>query len=265
VQAQQAAHAKGVRLADLSWTEAEKVLRPETVVVIPLGAESKEHGPHMKLSTDYKEAEYFTDQVLKNADVVVAPTLNYGFYPAFTEYPGSVNLSVETSRDTVVEICRSLAHFGPHRFYVINTGVSTVVPLQMAQDILARDGIILAFTGQGSVYLNTIFSGAQAVHHESAKDEVLGTHANDEETSLLLYIAPDSVDMSKAVKDYHPSNLPGLRKLVRDPNTPGTYSKSGIYGDATLATKEKGKKYAKIQVDEILREIEGLRKLGTHQ
>ena len=37
---------KGVLLEDLTWVEAEKALKPDTVVVIPIGAESKEHGPH---------------------------------------------------------------------------------------------------------------------------------------------------------------------------------------------------------------------------
>jgi creatinine amidohydrolase len=40
------AAAQGVLLEDLTWLDAEKVLGPETVVVIPLGAASKEHGPH---------------------------------------------------------------------------------------------------------------------------------------------------------------------------------------------------------------------------
>ena len=55
---------RGVVLSDLTWVEAEKVLTPETVVVIPIGAESKEHGPHLKLKTDYLEAEYFKRQIL---------------------------------------------------------------------------------------------------------------------------------------------------------------------------------------------------------
>ena len=46
------AAAQGVLLEDLTWIEAEKVLRAETVVVIPLGAASKEHGPHLKLKND---------------------------------------------------------------------------------------------------------------------------------------------------------------------------------------------------------------------
>src|SRR5580700_2518429 len=109
---------RGMVLADLTWVEAEKVLRPETVVVIPIGAESKEHGPHLKLKTDYLEAEYYKRQIVERADVVVAPTVNYSFYPAFVEYPGSTTLRLETARDMLVDICRGLAHYGPKRFYV---------------------------------------------------------------------------------------------------------------------------------------------------
>ncbi len=265
--AQQRPGNKGILLSDLSWVEAEKVLTPQTVVVIPLGAESKEHGPHLKLNTDYVQAEYYKKQVLKNEDVVVAPTLNYGYYPSFTEYPGSVTLTLETARDTVVEICRSLAHYGPHRFYVLNMGVSTVVPLQMARDLLARDGILMNFTGLGNTYDNSppakIPTAVSDVHDPDAP-KILGTHANEWETSCMIYIDPEHVDMSKAVKDYHPSGIPGLRKFTRDPNTPGTYSPSGIFGDSTPATREKGEKFVKDELQEILNDIETLKKLGTH-
>ena len=81
------AQQKGIVLGDLTWPEAEKALKADAVVVIPIGAESKEHGPHLKLKTDYLEAEYYKRQILERADVVVAPTVNYSFYPAFVEYP----------------------------------------------------------------------------------------------------------------------------------------------------------------------------------
>src|SRR3954463_7180641 len=60
---------KGILLQNLTWIEAEKVLTPETVVVIPLGAESKEHGPHLKLKNDFLIAEYLKKRVLQSSDV----------------------------------------------------------------------------------------------------------------------------------------------------------------------------------------------------
>jgi creatinine amidohydrolase len=238
---------RGIMLADLTWVEAEKALTPETVVVIPIGAESKEHGPHLKLKTDYLEAEYYKRQILASADVVVAPTVNYSFYPAFAEYPGSTTLRLETARDMLVDICRSLARYGPRRFYALNTGVSTLRALAPAAELLAGDGIVLRYT-------NILEVGAEA--EKRVKKEEGGTHADEIETSLMLYIDPASVDMRKAVKDYHPSAGP----LTRDPHKPGAYSASGIYGDATLATREKGEAVARATVEGMLREIEALRR-----
>jgi creatinine amidohydrolase len=73
---------------------------------------------------------------------------------------------------------------------------------------------------------------------------------------MMLYIAPDTVDMTKAVKDYHPSPKGGL---TRNPNGEGAYSASGIYGDATLATRKKGEIMVHAMVEGILKEIDALR------
>ncbi|MDP8981490.1 MAG: creatininase family protein [Acidobacteriota bacterium] len=242
------AWAQGKLLSDMTWLEAEKALKPDTIVVIPIGAESKEHGPHLLLKNDFILAEYLKKRVLAQSNLVMAPTVNYNFYPAFLEYPGSISLTLETARDLMVEIATSLARYGPKRFYVLNTGVSTKRPLEAAVEILAKQGIVLRYTDL-SVVLGPIEK--QFCTQEG------GTHADESETSMLLYIDPASVNMAKAVKDYHPSPGP----LTRDPKGKGTYSATGIYGDPTLATREKGQKITEALVRKILEEIESLRKL----
>lgn len=74
--------------------------------------------------------------------------------------------------------------------------------------------------------------------------------------------APSTVDMKKAAKDYHPSNERGL---TRNPNGRGVYSATGIYGDATLATKAKGEQITKALVSGILKEIEDLRQTSVSE
>jgi creatinine amidohydrolase len=223
-------------------------MTPEAIVVIPLGAESKEHGPHLRLDNDRVMAEYLRARVLAAADVIVAPTINYHFYPSFLEYPGSTHLEFETARDVVVEVVRSLARHGPRRFYIINTGVSTVRPLDAAVKMLEADGITLRFTN--------IIEVAGPVEAE-VRQQARGTHADEIETSMMLYIAPARVDMSKAVKD---DSERGVGGLTRDPRGAGTYSASGTWGDATLATREKGRRIVEATVDGILREIAALRR-----
>jgi len=240
------AQSQSVRLENLTWKEAAAVLTPETIVMIPLGAASKEHGPHLKLNNDFLIADYLTKEVISRTPVVVAPTVNYHFYPAFVEYAGATSLRLETARDLIVDICRGLAHFGPRKFYVLNTGVSTLRALEPAAEQLARVGIILRYTD--------ILNAARATE-DKLRQQPEGTHADEIETSMMLFIAPQSVDMRKASKDF-PSGRGTLQ--WRDPSAP-RYSPSGIYGDATLASRAKGEKIVRAQINFILKEIESLR------
>jgi creatinine amidohydrolase len=238
---------RGVELAELTWLQAESLLTATTIVVIPLGAAAKEHGPHLRLDNDFQMAEYLKRRVLAAADVVVAPTITYHFYPAFLEYPGSTHLRFETARAVVVDIVRSLAAYGPRRFYILNTGVSTLRPLAASAESLATDGIVLR-------YANILEVAGAA--EDSVRQQARGTHADEIETSMMLYIAPDRVDMRLAVREDSTSRPGGLTRRV---GGAGTYSASGVWGDATLATLEKGRIVVEATVEGILRDIETLR------
>lgn len=239
---------KGVLLADLTWLEAEALFGPETIVVIPIGAAAKEHGPHLRLDNDLRLADYFRDRVLASAEVVVTPTVPYHYYPAFIEYPGSTTLELETARDLIVEIVRSIARHGPRRFYVLNTGVSTKHALEPAAELLAAEGVLLRFTD--------LLAVVKPIEVELA-EQAGGTHADEIETSMMLYVAPERVDMSKAVADYHPRGERGW--LSRDPDTTETYSKTGVWGDPTLATRAKGERIVEGIVAAMLADIDALR------
>ncbi len=244
--AQQPPH--GYRLGDLTWPQADVVLRSETVVVIPLGAGSKEHGPHLKLSNDAIVSDYLARRIVDASDVVVAPSLAYHYFPAFVEYPGSTSLTLETARALTIDTATALARFGPRRFYVLNTGVSTTRALEPAARQLATQGILLSFTD---------LAGRLDRVSAPLRQEEGGTHADEVETSMMLYIDPAAVDMRRAVKEYSPS--PGPLQLTRRRGVPGTFSESGVWGDPTLATRDKGRVIVEGLVAGILEDIEILR------
>ena len=78
----------GVKLETLSWIEAGQWFVNNPVIVIPLGAAAKEHGPHLPLNNDAIIATWLGEQICARLPVVIAPLINASFYPAFTEYPG---------------------------------------------------------------------------------------------------------------------------------------------------------------------------------
>jgi creatinine amidohydrolase len=236
-----------VNIEDLTWLEAEKVLKDYEVILIALGARTKEHGPHLLLKNDFLMAEYLKDRVVAEIPVAVLPTLQYGYYPAFLEYPGSVSLRAETFTNVVIDICMSMSGYGIRKFYILNTGVSTLRPLESAADELKKKGIILR-------YFN-ILEADKKIPTGYLKQEG-GTHADEGETSMMLYISPESVDMSKAVKDY--DARPNRRGLTRNPEGSGHYSPTGIWGDPTLATREKGRVIVETTVKEIVKEVQAL-------
>jgi creatinine amidohydrolase len=232
----------GVLLEDLTWVEAEPVLAAGPLVILPLGAAAKEHGPHLRLDNDRRTVEYLAGRLRERLPIVVAPTITYHHYPAFRDYPGSTSLRLETARDLVVDICRSLAPFGPRRFYVLNYGVSTVRALAPAAEILAADGLLLRYT---------ILSQLLGPIEEPLLQQEEGTHADEGETSLMLAIAPERVAMGLAARDIHP----GVAPLSRQSGGPGRFSPSGIYGDATLATRAKGEVILPAFLDALAAEI----------
>jgi creatinine amidohydrolase len=233
-----------VYLENMTWVEAEKVLKNYDVVLIGLGARTKEHGPHLLLKNDYVLAEYLKERVAREVPVVILPTLEYGYYPSFLEYPGSVSIGQETFKNMVMDICKSMNGYGMRKFYILNTGVSTLVPLKAAAEELSKLGIVLR-------YLNVLDIDSKLPKGLLSQEG--GTHADEGETSEMLYIAPDIVKMSKAVKDYDPR--PGRKGLTRDPKGKGVYSPTGIWGDPTLATKDKGRIIVEMTVKEIIGQI----------
>ena len=213
---------QGLLLENLTWKDAEALFKEYRVAIIPLGARLKEHGLHMPLNTDWLQAEYIRDRLLERCKVLALPTLQYGYYPAFLEYPGSVSIGRETFTAVICDICESLASQGLERFYFINVGISTNWALEPARSQLAEKNILMEYTDQ--------------LCNDTNEE---GTHANESETSKMLVIAPELVVMEKAKKDFQPDL--GNGGLHRDPDRKsGIYSETGVWGDPTLASKAKG-------------------------
>jgi len=212
--------------------------------ILPVGAECKEHGPHLPMNTDYLQARWLAASVVRQAGVVVWPVLGYGYYPGFVDYPGSCSLSRETFSAAVGDILNGIGRAGARRMRILNTGLSTIDPLQQA---------VTQAVGFDNILLLNVYDGR---HYRAAvlelQQQACGGHADELETSIMLAIDPDRVDMSKAVACIdRPIRGPFSRS---DPQAPN-YSPSGVYGDPTLASAGKGQRLLNAMVADIVESL----------
>lgn len=228
---------KGVWLETLTWPEAKERIDAGTPVIVPIGAISKEHGAHLPLNTDYLYARALAERVGAALPVLIAPVICFGYYPAFVRYPGSLHLTAETFKALLCETFAKLHQDGVRRIAVINTGVSTEPVLRIAvRDFYAATGIRVR-----SADLRLLGRTSRRLMAQK-----LGGHGDESETSVMLAIAPEAVRLQRAVPDYgHALDQPESCFYVPtvfngNPASGPDFSQTGVRGDPTLATAEKG-------------------------
>ncbi|MGH7321678.1 MAG: creatininase family protein [Candidatus Rokuibacteriota bacterium] len=228
---------RGVFLEELCWPEAAERFRAGAVVLVPIGAAAKEHGPHLPLGTDYRVARELARRVAVALPVVIAPVVAFGYYPAFVRYPGSQHLRAETFMALVTDVLAGLIRQGARRIALLNTGVSTEAPLRVVvRDVYAAHGVRVAVAD--------IRDLGRAIRPRLRQK--LGGHADELETAMILAIDPGAVRMARAVEDYgHAPPEPATvfyQPVVfdNDPASGLDWSRTGARGDPTLATPELG-------------------------
>lgn len=221
-------------VAGLTWDRVEERLAAGAAAILPIGAGAKQHGLHMRMATDQLFAEYFAGALAERIDTLSWPTLTYGAYPAFVAYAGSASLSDETFQAVVTEIADALLGFGARRVLIVDTGLSTLAPVEAA---------MRAASDPSRLRHLKVFAGPRFMETaRQIREQRYGSHADEIETSLMLAIAPDLVDMSRAAPcPFSPAGPSRGPLSPNDPKSPN-YSPSGSFGDPTLASAAKGRK-----------------------
>ena len=228
------------QLAHLSSPAIAALDKRNGVVILPVGA-IEQHGPHLPVLTDTLLCTRVLERVLAAlpADVPAwaLPALNYGKSNEHTGFPGTISLSAATLTAVLHDIAASVAAAGFRRLAFMNGHGGNVAVLDAAaRDIRAATGL-MTFCLHPALYCDGSFAS-------NDDERRLGFHAGELETALVQAFEPGLVDMTRAVKHlvkFPETGTPlfffgqaGTAWLARD------WSPTGVFGDATLATPEKG-------------------------
>jgi creatinine amidohydrolase len=227
----------------LTWDEIESMENKENVVIIqPVGA-IEQHGLHLPIIVDSAISMGVLGKALEKLDDAIPayslPCIYYGKSNEHCHFPGTIILSAETLLAIIKEVAESIYRAGFRKLVLMNSHGGQPQILEIAaRDIHEQHQEFMVFP------LFTWKVPNIAGQLLSEKELELGIHAGDAETSLMLSLLPEQVKMDRAVKEY-PQGLPENSLLSMEGNLPfawltGELSKSGVLGDATIASREKG-------------------------
>jgi creatinine amidohydrolase len=249
-------HIRARYLPALTRDELEQIPNKErALVIVPTGA-IEQHGHHLPVGVDAILGQAWLENVLPRlgpgSPVFVAPPLTYGKSNEHAAFPGTLSLSASTFRRLLLAVAAQLKALGFRQLAVLNThGGNSAVLVYSLREI------------QTTLGLRAGVLGWPYKPEQTAQEAANGFHAGEWETSLMLAVAGELVDMSKAVCEY-PAQLSAQGEL-RPESAPATFSwttedvsKSGVMGDATSATAEKGRRWLDAQSNALARRIEQL-------
>ncbi len=245
--------ATGVFIQDLTFEQVDQLVNEDTIVMLPIGGGSKEHGNHLPMGTDYFVTDWVARQVTGRFPLVCLPTLPYAHFPAFVDWKGSVSVEATNFINFVKDILLSFVRFGVKKFVILDGGVSTRPPMIILATMMNNDyGVKVAVTN---------VAGLGKEVHDQVCQQQRGGHGDESETSCMLYINDTLVRMDRTVEEYA-EVLPGtIVNGVQKVYVPMKMSTpTGTNGNSTLASKSKGEKILNAMVVDLLVFLEGFAK-----
>jgi len=222
----------------LTWAEMNQAISLQKVVILPTGS-TEQHAQHLPLETDTFLVESVCLEVGRRAPdrVLVLPPIAYGLNLHHIDFPGTIHIEPEVFIAFCLNVTKSVAYHGFEKILIVN-GHGSNAPLV---DLVARKTVLATQSLCAAV---SYFSLAREKFDE-VRDTAVMAHADEFETSLYLYLAPERVQMQKASKGHDVTG-----KYLSSDSTPGypvrfndfwgRWTKLGVHGDATTATAEKG-------------------------
>lgn len=241
----------GRRLHELRGPDVVRALGPHSVLVQPVGA-IEQHGPHLPLSTDLLIAETLCERVVAERgdelDLWLLPPLAYTKSDEHAWSPGTVWLSATTMLAVLDDLGRSLATLPTRRLAFVNAHGGNSALLGVANRELRRHhGLMTFLLHPRQPPATTPAAAAGSGGDASVPDELgMGIHGGRDETSMVLHLRPDLVDMDLAVRAV-PEEMAERRHVRLGGDVAFGWcsddlSATGAVGDPTLADPELGRR-----------------------
>ena len=266
---------KPLVLQEMSWKDIQENLKENDMVIIPIGS-TEQHGPHLPLGTDSYIGLKVSQMISARTGVVVAPVLWSGYSVYHSGFPGTLSLKPETMEQVLYETVTILIKYGFNKFMFFNSHRGNrVVENKVIHRINHTTEAIAVSIGIGS-----------PIQKGGGEDDVFfDNHAGLSETSWMLYVRPDLVNMERAIKaeiTFTPrqkalleagrknpdlmmvwNTLLGVPVETKKGGASHEISSNGIWSfeDPAMATKERGEKAAESMADYAVKFIEAWRQV----
>jgi creatinine amidohydrolase len=228
----------------LTWPEVKRAADEGRTPIVPVGT-LEDHGPHLPIDTDVTLVSAICRQAAARlaGETVLLPPIVHGYSPHHMDFPGTITIGWDTFCRYVTDVATSLVSHGFRRVLLVNGHGSNQPLVDMAARLanVEHPGALVA----SCFYLQT---PASAHVIQEVRDSERGgmAHACELETSLYLHLDPSAVDIDAAVDEHgYPAGECAWMDWADGPLKVmpwwSSFSRSGVQGDATKATAEKGK------------------------
>ena len=253
--------AQQYRFDHLTWEEVDQAANLHKVISLPIGS-IQQHGPHLPVDTDEL---IVTSLALAAGErrpemILVAPTIPYSYCLEAMDFPGTVSVGSKSFMSFCVSVVKGFAYHGFDHILLLNgfPANDNLIELVGRQINLETDALC------GSVTWTSLLTIDPAFNDRWRETKFPGsTHADELETSLYLALDAMAVDMAKVVDELPPD---GPAPFVFEdhfgsgpvymPAWSSVRSNSGVMGEPSKASAEKGKRIFEETVGYFLEMIE---------
>lgn len=243
-----------VLLHEMSWEEAKSHFENNNMAIIPVGS-NEQHGPANPLGTDHLIAKEIAQKAARRAGVVCLPVIPFGVSPHHRQFWGTVSVAPKVFKNYVKDVCLSLKYYGVRKIVIVSGHGGNLASLrETAREMREQDVFVSIFEWWPAA--------AELLPHIFDPDE--RRHAGAEETSVNLALHPQLVKKSKMIDEKlrtHSLQTSGI--ILPFDSIDGT--PTGVFGNQTNASAEKGKKIFEAVLDALVEHIALLKKAKTEE